>query len=213
MRNIFVIGVSGLAKEMAQLIREVNKANQNFRFCGYISENTSDIGTELPWGQVVGDDAWLLAQLEPIDIVIGIGHPVVRQRVVQRYQARENFGFPNLIHPSVWIEPNYVSMGIGNIVTRGCVFTCDIVVGDFNLFNLNVTIGHDCQIGSYNVINPSCNISGNVTLRDQILVGTGAQILEGRRIASQVKIGAGAVVTSDIEKPGVWVGVPARSIR
>jgi len=35
-------------------------------------------------------------------------------------------------------------------------------------------------------------------------------VLQGVKIAANVAVGAGAVVTSNIDAPGTWVGVPAR---
>jgi serine acetyltransferase len=97
-------------------------------------------------------------------------------------------------------------------VTAGCIFTCDIRVGDFNLFNLQTTVGHDAQIASGCVINPSVNLSGGVVVGDRVLIGTGAQILENRTIGSGATIGAGAVVTRDVEAGTTVVGVPAKPI-
>ena len=47
---------------------------------------------------------------------------------------------------------------------------------------------------------------------DRVTIGTNATILPVR-ICNDVIIGAGAVVTKDIDKPGIYVGNPARYLR
>lgn len=49
-------------------------------------------------------------------------------------------------------------------------------------------------------------------IEDNVAIGTNATILPVR-ICSRTVIGAGAVVTSDIEEPGVYAGNPARRLR
>lgn len=211
MRNIFVLGAGGLAKEVAQLIGQINDATPRWRFGGYIDFDKGE-SADLPWGDLVGDDDWLISRSTPADVAIGVGSPILRRQISEKFRGIPGIEFPNLIHPSTHVDADVVSMGVGNVITKGCVFTCEITLGDFNLFNLNVTVGHDCKIGSYNVINPGCNVSGGVNMGDSILVGTGASILERKKIASEAIIGAGAVVVRDIVGPGTWVGVPAKAI-
>jgi acetyltransferase-like isoleucine patch superfamily enzyme len=55
-------------------------------------------------------------------------------------------------------------------------------------------------------------LSGEVVLGDEILMGTGARVLQQLRLCSRSVIGAGAVVTRSIEKPGVYIGIPAREM-
>jgi sugar O-acyltransferase (sialic acid O-acetyltransferase NeuD family) len=159
----------------------------------------------------VGDDAWLAGLNESSDVVLGVGYPRIRKAIIARLCGNAQLSFPNLIHPSVEVDSEWVRIGQGNVISNGCIFTCDISIRDYNFFNRSVTVGHDCTIGSYNVVNPGSNISGYVRLGDEILVGTGAQILARLGVASRTVIGAGAVVTRDIvEEEGVYVGMPAR---
>jgi sugar O-acyltransferase (sialic acid O-acetyltransferase NeuD family) len=210
-RPIYVIGTGGLAREMSQLIRQVGKGSA---FAGFIALSAAEVGADLGLGRVVGDDNWLLDSGLDADIVLGIGHPQARASATKRYlSSSDRFGYPNLLHPTAIVDPTQVHLGRGNVITAGCTFTVDIKVGDFNLFNWHVTVGHDVTAGSYCIINPGANLSGGVSIGDRVLIGTGAQVLEGRTIGRDASIGAGAVVTSDVSDSETVIGVPARPLR
>jgi acetyltransferase-like isoleucine patch superfamily enzyme len=86
-----------------------------------------------------------------------------------------------------------------------------------------VTIGSDCFIGhGVMFINDTFAKGGpargdktlwkSTRIGDQVSIGSNATIMPVR-ICDRVVIGAGAVVTKDIEKPGIYAGNPARLIR
>lgn len=89
------------------------------------------------------------------------------------------------------------------------VFICELV-----------TIGADCFISHGAMfINDRMSAGkpafgtretwGKTTLGDRVVVGTNATLLPVS-ICSDAMIGAGSVVTSDITKPGIYAGNPAR---
>ena len=208
--DLLIAGTSGLAKEAAQLARRIDPKRERWSHIRYVTHSADELGMTLPFGQVELLDEELLHRSVEVDVVVGAGYPDLRRRIACKLLANPALRFPNLIHPALEIDPELVRFGRGNMITQGTVMTCDIRVGDFNLFNWNCTVGHDAVVGSYNVVNPSAGISGRVTIGDACLLGTGARSLETLNIVSETIIGAGAVVTRSIENPGVYVGVPAR---
>lgn len=213
-RRLHVIGTGGFAKETAQLADAVCRVSKQWDEIVYLCASPALVGTPMPFGPVIGTEELLLSGGEPLDVAIGIGMPSVRQRVAGELGRLAHLRFPNLIHPRATFDQKHVSLGLGNLVTAGCVFTCDITVGDFNVFNLSTTVGHDAVIGSFNVFNPGCNLSGNVRIGDACLGGTGCQVLERITMPSRTVLGAGAVLVKSIAaEGGVYAGVPAKQLR
>lgn len=122
-----------------------------------------------------------------------------------------------------------------------CQLGDNCFVGPFVEIQRNVKIGHSCKIQShaficeYVSIGDHCFIShgvmfindtfsagrpagGNMSLwkhtviGKNVSIGTNSTILPVN-IAENVVIGAGAVVTKDIEIPGIYIGNPAKMIR
>jgi sugar O-acyltransferase (sialic acid O-acetyltransferase NeuD family) len=212
-RDILILGTRGQARETALVLEYVNAREHRWRFLGFVSESSDEVGRDLGMGRVLGDDAWLLGGDLTADLVIGIGYPAVRAAIAARYLERgDRFAFPNLIHPVATLDPRHVTLGRGNLITAGVAMTCDIRIGDFNLFNQHVTVGHDAVIGSFNVINPGANVSGGVHIGDRVLAGTGSQVLENLVVGDGATIGAGAMVRANVAPGDTVVGVPARSL-
>ena len=91
-----------------------------------------------------------------------------------------------------------------------------VVIGETAEIGDNVTIYHGVTLGG---IMPAVKSSEQVgvkrhpTLEDDVIVGSGAQILGPIIIKSCARIGSNAVVTKDVPKGGIMVGIPAKNIQ
>lgn len=123
----------------------------------------------------------------------------------------------------------------------GCAIGDDVFIGPFVEIQKDVTIGKGTRIQSHSFICELVTIGENsfiahgvmfindlfaaggpargkkelwksTKIGNRVSIGSNATILPVM-ICDDVVIGAGAVVTSDIGKPGIYVGNPARLIR
>jgi len=109
------------------------------------------------------------------------------------------------IHPAAKIGKNFfIDHGMG------------VVIGETAEIEDNVTLYHSVTLGG---ISPSTNsgeqrgIKRHPTLKNNVVVGSGAQVLGPIIVGEFAKIGANAVVTRDVPKHAIMVGVPAKNIK
>lgn len=204
-RDIAIVGCSGFGREIQWLIERYTTVRDDvWNFIGFIDKT--------PGEHVIGDDDYLMSYKNKLSVLIAIADGGIRKRLYERYKKNVNLLFPSIVDPSVLISDDTI-MGMGNIICAGNIVTVGVKFGNFDIVNLNCTIGHESEIGDYVTLNPACNVSGNVHIGEQTCVGTGSQILQGLEIEDMVTIGAGAVVTKNIHKGITAVGVPAREIK
>lgn len=210
MKDIAIFGAGGFGREVACLIRRINEIQIEpcWNFIGFFDDGIS-IGTMNEYGCILGGMEELNAWDKPLAIVIAIGTPDILRKVVGKITNR-NVSFPNLIDPSVvFLDPNNISMGKGNIVCANCMVSCNVRIGNFNILNGYVPVGHDSIIGNYNVIMPTTNISGGVKIGDCNFFGVKSVVLQYISIGNNTRIGACSVVIRKTKDGFLYMGNPA----
>lgn len=208
MNLIGIFGTSGFAREVGDIALELGYQPL------YIARDATELDA---W--TFTDKAILESEVDAyseIGFAIGIGENAIRQKVAQRFAGQ--LTFTNLIHPSATFgqgQRQILEAQKGIIVCAGVRFTNNIQVGDFGVFNLNATIGHDVIIEDFVNIAPGANISGNVHIGQRCWIGTGAVINQGQEksklhIGIDTVIGSGSVVVKACEPHSVYVGIPAK---
>ena len=211
MKKVGVFGTSGFAREVADIAGTLGYEP----FLIAKDQAEADSASDL-WPIILENN---LNQVKQAVYAIGIGENSVRSKVASRYSGR--LTFVNLIHPTATFGAHQlesIRKREGVIVCAGVRFTNNIVVGDYSIFNLNATIGHDVIVEDFVNIAPGVNISGSVWIKRGCWVGTGAVINQGAvekklLIGAETTIGSGAVVIKDCDERSVYVGAPARRIK
>ena len=205
MKIIYVLGAGGFAKEVYNLITDIG----TYKVMGFIdkdeSENISIGHISIP---VLSEEQFLKNKSpEGVCLAMGVGEPRLIKKIANRFKEYE---FPNLVHPRAILKNSANVIGFGNIITANVVFTVGINVGNFNIFNLSCTVGHDVNIGDYNVINPAVNISGGVDIGNENLLGVSSTILQFKKISNNCVVGASSLVTKDVFDNETVIGIPAK---
>ena len=207
--NYYIIGAGGFAREVLLILR---RAGMESQFQGFISYNpTSPVATIGEKSFPVLDEVKFLQKTKPsenVSLFIGVGDPKTIKKISEKFSG---YQFPNLISPDVELDES-ISLGVGNIFTRGVNPTIDIKIGSFNIFNLNITIGHDSDIGNFNVLNPGVTVSGGVKIGNCNLLGTGATVLQNLSIGDFNVIGGNGLLSKNVANELTMVGVPCKPL-
>lgn len=212
MKDIAIYGAGGFGREVACLIHKINEKNQEWNFIGFFDDGLA-LGTQNEYGIILGGIEELNSFSNEISIVIGIGNPVLVKKI-STLITNQKIDFPNIIAPnSMFIDPENVEIGIGNIISFGCTFSCNVKIGNFNIFNWNNTIGHDVTIGSYNSFMPSVSISGEVSIIELNFFGVSSVVLQRLKIGKNTIVGANSLITRSTKDNQTYVGSPATILR
>jgi sugar O-acyltransferase (sialic acid O-acetyltransferase NeuD family) len=204
-KNLVIIGKGGLGREIEQLVYEMNREFPQWNFLGFYDDYSLD-------EDVLGKLADLNTIQDSMYYVFAIGDAKLKSHLANKVH-NPNLIPATLIHPSVQIRTSQrIQIGNGTVIQAGVRLTCDIVIEDHVLINLNTTIGHDSKIMSFSSIMPGVNISGNVKIGEAVYVGTGATFINNCQVGSYSVIGAGAVVIESIPDYTTAVGIPAKGI-
>lgn len=210
MHGVYIVGASGLAKEVANYVLDTH-----YSIIAFVEKDEVKDADFLQIRDklypVIQESAFfysLSKEKERPKVVIAVGFPVLRHKLHLFY--KKFCDFPNIIHPKAILCDTSIKLGSGNIIAPGCILTTSVIIGDFNLVNLSTTIGHDVMLGNYNVLNPLVAISGQVHIGDGNLVGCNAAIRQGVNIGDHNTIGMGAVVLKNVENDLILVGIPAK---
>ncbi|MFK7825070.1 MAG: NeuD/PglB/VioB family sugar acetyltransferase [Oligoflexales bacterium] len=209
MEDLIIIGAGGAAKEVAFLLEQINRLRPMYNILGFAELSDINIGKMVGKYRICYKEDDLLEK-DHLNLAIGIGDPKIIEKVAKKLSQNKKLKFPNLIHPGTIWDADRLTLGKGNIVTAGNIFTTDIKIGSFNYLNRSSTYGHDLNVGDYCVINPGVNISGGVNIDSGCLIGTGCTILQCKDIGRNSIIAAGSVVTKNVPSGVTVYGVPAK---
>ena len=103
-----------------------------------------------------------------------------------------------------------IEIGEGSVICAGSILTTNIKIGKHSHLNLLTTIGHDTVVGDYFTTAPGAKISGNCNIGECVYFGTNSSVREKITICDNVTIGLNGGVVKNINKSGIYVGVPTR---
>lgn len=211
-KKIAIYGAGGLGREVAGGIKRINNnsTDERWELVGFYDDRL-EVGSKVShYGTVLGGMEELNSVNEPMALAIAVGAPKSRKLIHDRI-TNPNIYFPNIIAPSFKVlDPETFSIGQGNIIQDNCSATCDVTIGNFNVFNGSDVMGHDDVIGDFNVIMPGVHLSGEVTIGHCNLLGVDSVVLQQITIGDNVTLGAGSVLMTKPKDGLTYIGVPAK---
>lgn len=211
MKDILIYGFGGLGREVACIINHINGLAPTWNIIGFVDDGI-EVGAECKYGRVLGGMDVLNAWETPISVAIAVGSPKYLEQLSSKI-TNPLVEFPNIIAPNVFFfDKESVAFGKGNIVTFDCRFSCNVKIGDFNVLDGCISLGHDVELGSYNMLFPEVRISGQTTIGDKNFFGSRCFAAQCLKIGNDNRFGAGSFVLRKIKDGGLYMGNPAKKV-
>jgi sugar O-acyltransferase (sialic acid O-acetyltransferase NeuD family) len=213
MKDIAIYGAGGFGREIACLIKQINQVEPQWNMVGFFDDD--DQARENRYGKILGDLKKLNEWDKPLSVVLAIATPSYLESLALRI-INPLVEFPNIIAPNVNIfDKNAFAIGKGNLIFFGCRLSCDVTIGDFNLFNGAVSLGHDVKMGNFNVLQPSTRISGDCVVGNLNFFGVQSIVLQGAKIGNNTRVGTLSVVMmrNCTKDDSLYFGNPAKIMK
>lgn len=187
--SLLIIGAGGLGREFAAALK--NSFFSNFSLKGFVDDDLP-VGTLVNSIPVLGNLSWLLNQNEKYGLLLAIGNPQIRNKILKKLQ-QGTFDYPTLIHPNVSIhDPETVKIGQGCYIADGCILTTGITIEDFCFINTACSLQHDAYIEANSVLMPGVRITAGAR------IGTGTYISANCVISTALMIPSFSIIKESI---------------
>lgn len=204
MKRLLIIGAGGHGRVSADVALKMNC----FSDIVFLDDNPL---ASVPGYKLLGSVGRAEEFLDGSAFFVAVGNNAIRKKLLEDL-LEKGAEIATLIHPSACVGSN-VRIGPGTVVMAGTVVNNGAVLGTGVIVNTCASVDHDCVIGAYSHVSVGAHLAGAVTLGAAAMVGAGATIINNLTVCDGCTVGAGAVVVRDIEKRGVYAGVPARWLR
>ncbi|MGE6416069.1 acetyltransferase [Planococcus kocurii] len=200
--KLLIIGASGHGKVAADIALKMKKW-QRVAFLDDDKTLKKSLGLD-----VIGNSKDLKVYVDEWDIFVAIGSNSTREKIQEKLDDL-TATIPVLIHPRAVIGEE-VEIAKGTVVMAGVVINCSTKIGKGCIINTGSTLDHDNLIEDFVHISPGVHLAGTVKIGKGSWLGIGSIVSNNVEIVNDSILGAGAVVTKDIKKAGVYIGIPAK---
>lgn len=214
-KTLAIYGTGGLGLEIAAMIEKINAServaeNQKWNLIGFF-DDSEETGTQIShFGPVLGGIDRLNSWPDPLGIMLCFGTPKTLETVRNKIK-NPLVSFPNLIDPTVGLDdPASLTIGMGNIIKARTGMTVNVKIGNFNVFNGNVIVGHDTEIGDFNVLMWGVHVSGEVKIGNRNLFGTYSFIKQQLKIGDDITLSPLSALLTKPKEGNMYIGNPAK---
>lgn len=210
MKRVFIVGGNGFARECYMHFMNL-QLSPDIVFGGFLGHggygHTVDYKLLQHFYKGEVDE---FAFTKEDSVIIGAAYPELRKKI---YDDLKKMGlkFYTLIAKGVKL-PDLLQLGEANFISYPFISTVDIKIGNGNVFNGDIIIGHDCEIGDFNFFGPRSQALGNVKIGNMNTIGANAILLPHAKIGDNNKIAPLSAVYKGCKNNCYLAGNPALKI-
>ena len=151
MKELAIYGAGGFGREVACMIKAINEISPTWILIGFFDDGIPQ-GEKNRYGEVLGGIEALNNWKSELNVIFSIASTQILKELVTKVD-NENIIFPNIAAPNVnFLDKDTLKIGKGNLFFFGTRVSCDVTVGDFNIMNGYVSLGHDAILGDFNIL-------------------------------------------------------------
>ena len=203
-RELVIFGDGPHAREMADIVAQVNRATATWDFLGFLVRKERSAGAELTVDghRVLGDYRDLSRFPDALFVAEYGSRPpsLPRERMA------------TLVAPSAFVATT-ARIGAGCVVYPHCFIGSNAVLGDQIFVLSGCTINHDDHLEDHVTLASGVLLAGSVHVEANSYLGQGCMVRQGLRIGHDSLVGMGSVVVKDVPPNSVMIGNPARILR
>jgi sugar O-acyltransferase (sialic acid O-acetyltransferase NeuD family) len=210
-RKLYIIGASGLGREVESLLELVPSEKRDWEIAGFLHSyqpGQSPLEGYPSDYEIVGD--WETFPLTKDDYcVIGVADCSWREKI---YDAlKDKVTFLTYIHPTA-VVCKFAIIGEAVFIAPFCTLSTNTKLGNGVMMNSASRIGHDTVIGNFSSLMSDVDVGGWCTIGEKVFMGTKATLIPHKKIANNAIVGAGAVVIRNVKEGVTVFGNPAMEI-
>ena len=145
-------------------------------------------------------------------LVLGVGKVDIAPSRYESFLTLKSRGYRFLTVVGSASIVKDATIGEGTVIMDGAIVNTNATIGKASIINSGAIVEHDCMVGDNVHVAPGAVLCGGVKVGNNAMVGANATIIQGVEVCNDVVIGAGSVVIEPIDRPGIYVGAPARKI-
>jgi sugar O-acyltransferase (sialic acid O-acetyltransferase NeuD family) len=208
MKKIVVCGAGGAGRETIDMLESMN-LDSRWKIVGF-SDAAAFEGQKVRGYPVMSEDD-LLGYPEPIDAVISVGSPSLREKIFTKLSKNPNVSFPAIVHPSSRVARGVV-LPDAVLITGFCSVSPDASIGKGVFLNGYCIVSHDAKIGDFSALMAFSLVTGNVNIGKGVFMGASSVVVQGLSVGENAELCAGSVVVRDVKSGAKMMGNPARAI-
>ncbi len=208
MKKVFIVGGDGFARECYWRLNEMKRTDASIEFGGFLGHGGYGHTVDYKHLQefYLGEESDHTFK-EDEYVIIGAGYPELRRKIYNDLKKR-NVRFFNLI---LGKYGSSVTFGEANISLYTSL-TVNTKIGNGNVFNGAVIVGHDTEIGDFNFFGPRSSVLGTVKIGNDNIIGTNAVILPHAKIGNNNKVAPLSAVYKGCRHNCYMLGNPALKV-
>lgn len=206
MKNIFIVGGNGFARECYLYLKKMMQFDESICFGGFLGHGGYGSSVDYKNLQCYYKGEVSCYNFNDNDyVVIGAGMPEIRNKIFIELKQRKIKFFTICLGK---IDKT-VKIGCSNILIPDFTSTCNISIGDNNVFNGFVIVGHDCIIGDSNFFGPRCLVLGGVKVGNLNTFGSNSVLMPKCKIGDKNIVSPLSVIYKGCRNDSYWCGNPA----